>query len=123
MLCTPFINLPHKKKQPDYYEKIQNPIDLITVEQNIDNGSYKTAEQFDKDLILMFDNYVKYYGRTSEIGIAAARLRKTYLVSKADFVVALTEATGLPPSQAFLPRSGSTAGEEDVIRCICGLHR
>ena len=117
------MNLLPKRKQPEYYEKIQNPIDLVTIEQNIDNGLYKTVEEFDKDLIQIFENNIKYYGRTSETGIAAARLRKTYLSSKADFVFALTEATGFAPSQAFLPRSGSTAGEEDVIRCICGLHR
>ncbi|KAJ8665327.1 hypothetical protein QAD02_006989 [Eretmocerus hayati] len=122
LLCTPFISLPPKRKLPEYYEKVHDPIDLNIIDQNIDNGQYKTAEQFDQDVIRMFDNYVRYHGRTSEVGIAAARLRKIYLGSKADFVLPITEATGIPPSQAFLPRRGS-AGEEDVIRCICGLHR
>lgn len=93
------------------------------MEQGIANGQYKSAEQFDQDMIRMFDNNVRFFGRTSEIGIAAARLRKLYLGSKADFVYAITEATGLAPSQSFLPPRGSPAGEEDVIRCICGLHR
>lgn len=119
----PFTTLPPKRKLPEYYEKVLEPIDLATIEQNIENGQYKTAEQFDQDVIKMFDNNIRYYGRTSEIGIAAARLRKLYLGSKTSFVEAITEATGLPPTQAFLPPKGSTAGEEDVIRCICGLHR
>ncbi|OXU28648.1 hypothetical protein TSAR_004817 [Trichomalopsis sarcophagae] len=123
LLCTPFMTLPPKRKLPEYYEKVQEPIDLTTIDQNIDNGQYKTAEQFDQDVIKMFDNNVRFFGRTSDIGISAARLRKLYLGSKADFVIPITEATGLPPSQAFLPPRGSTAGEEDVIRCICGLHR
>lgn len=117
------MNLPAKRKQSEYYEKIQDPIDLTMIDQGIGNGQYKTAEQFDQDVIKMFDNNVRYFGRTSEIGIAAARLRKLYLSCKADFVTSITEATGLPPSQGFLPPRGSTAGEEDVIRCICGLHR
>lgn len=123
LLCTPFMALPPKRKLPDYYEKLQEPIDLAAIEQSIENGQYKTAEQFDQDVIRLFDNNVRFFGRTSEIGIAAARLRKLYLGCKADFVSPITEATGLPPSQAFLPPRGSTAGEEDVIRCICGLHR
>ena len=123
LLCTPFMTLPPKRKLPEYYEKVTEPIDLTTIDQNIENGQYKTAEQFDQDVIKMFENNVRFFGRTSEIGIAAARLRKIYLSSKPDFVIPITEATGLPPSQAFLPPRGSTAGEEDVIRCICGLHR
>ncbi|XP_006612782.1 histone-lysine N-methyltransferase ash1 isoform X2 [Apis dorsata] len=123
LLCTPFITLPSKRKLPDYYEKISDPIDLSTIDQCIGTGHYKTAEHFDHDMIKLFDNNVRFFGRTSEIGIAAARLRKLYLGSKPDFVDAITEATGCPPSQGFLPPRGSTAGEEDVIRCICGLHR
>lgn len=122
-LCTPFMNLPPKRKLSDYYEKITEPIDLSTIDQCIGTGHYKTAEHFDHDMIRLFDNNVRFFGRTSEIGIAAARLRKLYLSSKPDFVDAITEATGSPPSQSFLPPRGSTAGEEDVIRCICGLHR
>ncbi|KAL0129627.1 hypothetical protein PUN28_001709 [Cardiocondyla obscurior] len=123
LLCIPFMTLPPKRKLSDYYEKIVEPIDLIMIEQCIGTGHYKTAEQFDQDMIKLFDNNVRFFGRTSEIGIAAARLRKLYLGSKPDFVDAITEATGSPPSQGFLPPRGSTAGEEDVIRCICGLHR
>lgn len=122
-LCTPFMNLPPKRKLSDYYEKITEPIDLSTIDQCIGTGHYKTAEHFDHDMIRLFDNNVRFFGRTSEIGIAAARLRKLYLSSKPDFVDAITEAMGSPPSQSFLPPRGSTAGEEDVIRCICGLHR
>ncbi|KAL7299920.1 hypothetical protein TKK_0007242 [Trichogramma kaykai] len=123
LLCSPFIALPSKRKVPEYYEKVLEPIDLTTIDQNIEAGHYKTAEQFDQDVIKLFENNVRFFGRTSDIGIAAARLRKIYLSRKVDFVSPITEATGLPPSQAFLPPRGSTAGEEDVIRCICGLHR
>lgn len=123
LLCTPFIALPAKRKLPEYYEKVLDPIDLTMIDQAVGTGHYKTAEQFDHDMIKLFDNNVKFFGRTSEIGIAAARLRKLYLGSKADFIEAITEATGSPPAQGFLPPQGLTAGEEDVIRCICGLHR
>lgn len=123
LLCTPFVTLPLKKKLPEYYEKIAEPIDLNTIDQGIATAQYKSADQFDQDVIKLFDNNLKFYGRTSEIGIAATRLRKIYLGSKNDFVTALVEATGAPPSQSFLPTKGMTSGEEDIIRCICGLYR
>lgn len=123
LLCAPFVTLPPKRKLPEYYDKILDPIDLTMIEQAVSTGQYKLAEQFDQDMIKLFDNNVKFFGRTSELGIAAARLRKLYLGSKVDFIDAITEATGSPPAQGFLPPQGSTAGEEDVIRCICGLHR
>ncbi|XP_044017299.1 variant-silencing SET domain-containing protein isoform X2 [Aphidius gifuensis] len=123
LLCNPFITLPGKRKLPEYYEKIQEPIDLTIIDEKIQNGNYKTPEQFDNDMIKLFDNNIKYYGRTSEIGISAARLRKLYLCNKINFIDAITEATGKVPTNSFIPSQGSTAGEEDVIRCICGLHR
>ena len=123
LLCSSFMTLPPKRKMPEYYEKVQEPIDLTTIDQNIEAGHYKKAELFDQDVTKLFDNNIRFYGRTSDIGIAAARLRKLYFGKKTDFVAAITEATGLAPSPAFLPPRGSTAGEEDVIRCICGLHR
>ena len=49
-LCAQFLILPAKRKMPEYYAKITEPIDLNTVEQNVDTGVYKTAESFDADM-------------------------------------------------------------------------
>ncbi|KAF7994302.1 hypothetical protein HCN44_003392 [Aphidius gifuensis] len=105
-----------KRKLPEYYEKSQEPIDLTIIEEKIQTGNYKTPDQFDNDMIKLFDYYIKYYSRTSEIGISAPRLRKLYLCNKINFINTITEATGKVPTNSFPPSQGSTAGDEDVIR-------
>nr|CAI5863347.1 unnamed protein product [Callosobruchus analis] len=82
LLSTPFMNLPSKRKLPDFYTRIQSPIDLSTLEQNIATGTYKTPSAFDDDFNKVFRDYVRFYGRTSEIGVAAAKLKKLYVDSK-----------------------------------------
>lgn len=52
------------------------------IEQNISSGSYKTLESFDVDMNRVFNNAIKYYDRSSEIGIAAAKLKKVYIETK-----------------------------------------
>ncbi|XP_064416656.1 histone-lysine N-methyltransferase ASH1L isoform X2 [Latimeria chalumnae] len=53
---APLLNLPPKKKNADYYEKITDPLDLVTIEKQILIGHYKTVEAFDADMLKVFRN-------------------------------------------------------------------
>ncbi|XP_036253651.1 histone-lysine N-methyltransferase ASH1L isoform X4 [Molothrus ater] len=77
-LAAPLLNLPPKKKNADYYEKISDPLDLATIEKQILTGYYKTVEAFDGDMLKVFRNAEKYYGRKSLTGRDVCRLRKAY---------------------------------------------
>ncbi|NXQ50415.1 ASH1L methyltransferase, partial [Catharus fuscescens] len=55
-LAAPLLNLPPKKKNADYYEKISDPLDLATIEKQILTGYYKTVEAFDGDMLKVFRN-------------------------------------------------------------------
>lgn len=103
LLSTPFTTLPAKRKHPNYYQKITDPIDLQMIEQNITTGVYKTIEAFDRDMTRLFANNVRYFGRTSELGIAATRLRKSYNLAKLDNAVQLEVITGEAVPTSFLP--------------------
>ncbi|XP_029436215.1 histone-lysine N-methyltransferase ASH1L isoform X2 [Rhinatrema bivittatum] len=59
-LAAPLLNLPPKKKNADYYEKISDPLDLVTIEKQILTGCYKTVEAFDADMLKVFRNAEKY---------------------------------------------------------------
>ena len=59
MFCCAFRN-------PDYYQLIEEPIDLSTIEKNILSGHYKSAQGFDRDLKLLFANV--------EVGVVCAIL-------------------------------------------------
>jgi len=41
---------------PDYYELIEKPIDLNTIEKHILHGDYETLAEFDDDVMLLFRN-------------------------------------------------------------------
>jgi hypothetical protein len=103
MLAAPFLTLPSKRKLPQYYQRVTDPIDLCTLEQNIVTGFYRTVESFDQDMGRLFNNNVRFFGRTSELGIAATRLRKAYNLAKADFLAQIEDILGESPPASFFP--------------------
>lgn len=139
VLSTQLLALPSKRKLPDYYQKIPDPIDLTTIEQNIATGVYRSADAFEADMNRLFANCIRYHGRTSDPGIAATRLKKVYQDAKAEAVVKYEQIVGEKPPSAFVSSKSkgkmfrfvwnygmslvSVGEEEDVIRCICGMYR
>lgn len=55
-----FMEKPSKKLYPDYYDVIQHPIDMTTIEANIKNDRYGTLDDVVGDYRLMFSNCRKY---------------------------------------------------------------
>lgn len=72
----PFLVLPSKKLYPDYYQIIQHPIDMNTIERNIENDRYGTVDDIVGDYRLMFSNCRKYNEENSMIYDDANRLEK-----------------------------------------------
>ena len=56
MLNTVFQLLPSRKRYPEYYEHIAEPMDLKTVAEKIQKGQYKEITELEKDLQLIFSN-------------------------------------------------------------------
>jgi protein polybromo-1 len=69
-----FMEKPSKKTYPDYYKIIQNPIDMITIEQNIKDGKYGRIDDIVEDFKLMFNNCREYNEEGSVIYEDANRL-------------------------------------------------
>ncbi|XP_073849109.1 histone-lysine N-methyltransferase ASH1L isoform X5 [Macaca fascicularis] len=128
-LAAPLLNLPPKKKNADYYEKISDPLDLITIEKQILIGYYKTVEAFDADMLKVFRNAEKYYGRKSPIGRDVCRLRKAYYNARHEASAQIDEIVGETASEADSSETSVSEKEnghekdDDVIRCICGLYK
>uniref|UniRef100_A0A182SV47 Protein polybromo-1 n=1 Tax=Anopheles maculatus TaxID=74869 RepID=A0A182SV47_9DIPT len=55
-----FMEKPSKKLYPDYYQVIQHPIDMTTIENNIKADRYSTIDDIVGDYRLMFSNCRKY---------------------------------------------------------------
>ncbi|TNN43592.1 Histone-lysine N-methyltransferase ASH1L [Liparis tanakae] len=147
-LAAPLVNLPSKKRNSQYYEKVSDPLDLSTIEKQILTGHYKTVEAFDTDMLKVFRNAehftalsveqllsLKYYGRKSSIGRDVCRLRKAYYSARHEAAVQIDEIVGETASEAdssdSLERDHAQGGggpgphdkDDDVIRCICGMYK
>ncbi|KAG5891123.1 hypothetical protein JTB14_022235 [Gonioctena quinquepunctata] len=121
-LSSHFMTMPSKRKVPEFYTRLTNPIDLSTIEQNIATGIYKTPESFDEDFNKLFRDYIRFYGRTSEMGISAAKLKKIFADLKKESLSKFEDAIGEKPPPTFVSNRKKSE-EEDIIRCICGIPR
>ncbi|XP_053302023.1 histone-lysine N-methyltransferase ASH1L isoform X2 [Pleuronectes platessa] len=130
-LAAPLVNLPSRKRNSQYYEKVSDPLDLSTIEKQILTGHYKTVEAFDTDMLKVFRNAEKYYGRKSSVGRDVCRLRKAYYSARHEAAVQIDEIVGETASEADSSDSlerdhggggpGSHDKDDDIIRCICGM--
>ncbi|XP_036423085.1 histone-lysine N-methyltransferase ASH1L [Colossoma macropomum] len=136
-LAAPLLNLPSRKRNMQYYEKVSDPLDLSTIEKQILTGHYKTVEAFDADMLKVFRNAEKYYGRKSSVGRDVCRLRKAYYGARHEAAVQIDEIVGETASEADSSDSlerdhahhhhhhgpGGHDKDDDVIRCICGMYK
>ncbi|XP_017278982.1 histone-lysine N-methyltransferase ASH1L isoform X2 [Kryptolebias marmoratus] len=136
ILAAPLVNLPSRKRNSQYYEKVSDPLDLSTIEKQILTGHYKTVEAFDTDMLKVFRNAEKYYGKKSSVGRDVCRLRKAYYSARHEAAVQIDEIVGETASEADSSDSlerdhlhhhhggpGSHDKDDDVIRCICGMYK
>ncbi|XP_070207967.1 histone-lysine N-methyltransferase ASH1L-like isoform X2 [Littorina saxatilis] len=138
IMAAPLMVLPSRKKYPDYYLTVTDPIDLTTIRNNIKRGHYVDIHTFDADLLRLFKNVEMYCGKKSEMGRVIARLRLKYQTARAEAVPQVEEVTGegvtelacAAPSESDSTEAVETKvqpvvdhEEEDVIRCICGVYR
>lgn len=129
-VAIPFMNLPSKKKNPEYYERISDPIDLSVIERNIMSNHYKDIETFNSDVQRVFKNAEKYHGRKSTLGKDVSRLRKAYANARGAAMLLLN-------GHKKVTNSSDSSSEEDIdehdehihrknedhIRCICCIYK
>ncbi|XP_053326173.1 protein polybromo-1 [Spea bombifrons] len=60
LIAEPFFHLPSKKKYPDYYQQIKNPISLQQIRTKLKNQEYESLDHLESDLNLMFENAKRY---------------------------------------------------------------
>ena len=56
-----------KDQFPDYYEVVKEPMDYGTMKLKLDNGDYRSAQQMQRDFVLVMQNCVKYNAPDSDI--------------------------------------------------------
>ena len=73
-LATPFLYPVDKKLHLDYYEKIEEPMDISTVEQKLKEGEYETGYQFAFHMRLIWSNSFFYNSNNSQLYSATMEL-------------------------------------------------
>ena len=63
--AKPFMRLPSKKKEPEYYAKIAKPVDLTTVREEIESGKIEQSNSLERKLLRMFANARSWFGEGS----------------------------------------------------------
>jgi len=63
---------------PDYFDVIQNPMDLSTIKTKLDKGSYPTIGAFASDMRLVFNNAMRYNVNGSAVYNFAETLLKQF---------------------------------------------
>ncbi|KAH6596046.1 hypothetical protein BASA61_003589 [Batrachochytrium salamandrivorans] len=73
---------------PDYYDIIKEPMDLGTLERNVEADKYNRSEQFFRDVLLIFSNCRTYNEDSSPYARCAVRVdkwfRERYKILKAE---------------------------------------
>jgi protein polybromo-1 len=75
-----FMDKPSKRDYPDYYEVIERPIDMRTINDKIKSNAYKTVGETLADFRLMFANCMQYNEENSEIYIDGKTLDKALVM-------------------------------------------
>lgn len=86
MLCDTFLRAPKRRQEPSYYDVVNNPIDLLRVQQKLKTESYESVEEFSTDLELLVKNAKAFYKSDSSEHQDACVLWDTFLTNKAKLI-------------------------------------
>ncbi|KAI3645599.1 hypothetical protein MP228_008527 [Amoeboaphelidium protococcarum] len=77
-IAWPFVEPVDKETVPHYYEMIQNPMDLKTMEHRLEHNFYKTLDQFTHDVDLIVSNCKAFNDAKSVYVKCANKLDQVY---------------------------------------------
>lgn len=86
MLCDTFIRAPKRRQEPSYYNVVDNPIDLLRVQQKLKTDSYEDVEELTSDLDLLVKNSKAFYKPDSTEHQDACLLWDTFIANKVKLI-------------------------------------
>lgn len=72
----PFLSPVNRDEVPDYYNVIESPMDLSTIEERLESDAYSAPKDLIKDLKLVFSNCRQYNDSTTVYSKCANKLEK-----------------------------------------------
>ncbi|GBP69257.1 Protein polybromo-1 [Eumeta japonica] len=108
LLCDSFIRAPKRRQEPQYYEVVSQPIDLLRVQQKLKTDTYEDIEELSADIELLVNNAKAFYKPDTIEYKDASDLWKLFIQHKH----ALDSGDEL--KIAKLSRNGSSSRRSDV---------
>nr|XP_009665181.1 PREDICTED: bromodomain-containing protein 8-like [Struthio camelus australis] len=75
----PFLKAVSDKQAPGYKDVVKRPMDLTSIKRNLSKGHIQTSAQFQRDLMLMFQNAVMYNSVTHHVHRMAVEMQQEVL--------------------------------------------
>ena len=77
--CASIFSKPvSKEENPDYFQKITEPMDLGEIRKKLENKEYETYEDWKYDINLVWSNAIEYNGTKSAIGIMVSVIKDEF---------------------------------------------
>ncbi|KAL0811417.1 hypothetical protein ABMA28_009820 [Loxostege sticticalis] len=108
LLCDSFIRAPKRRQEPQYYEVVSQPIDLLRVQQKLKTDTYEDIEELSADIELLVNNAKAFYKPESVEYKDANELWRLYTQNRQ----ALENGEELKTPK--LSRNGSSSRRSDV---------
>ncbi|XP_063896084.1 protein polybromo-1 isoform X7 [Helicoverpa armigera] len=108
LLCDSFIRAPKRRQEPQYYEVVSQPIDLLRVQQKLKTDTYEDIEELSADIELLVNNAKAFYKPDTVEYRDAIDLWKLYLQTKQAL------ENGEDIKMPKLSRNGSSSRRSDV---------
>ncbi|KAJ0170793.1 hypothetical protein K1T71_013565 [Dendrolimus kikuchii] len=108
LLCDSFIRAPKRRQEPQYYEVVSQPIDLLRVQQKLKTDTYEDIEELSADIELLVNNAKAFYKPDTTEYKDAIELWKLFVQSKQ----ALESGDEIKTTK--LSRTGSSSRRSDV---------
>ncbi|XP_066994132.2 protein polybromo-1 isoform X3 [Anabrus simplex] len=118
LLHTCFQLLPSKKRYPEYYEVIENPIDLKMIATRIQQNKYQTLNDLEKDLLQMTRNACLFNEPGSQIYKDAKTLRKIITAKK----IEVEHGKFVPGKSSERIRNKRLRGVQSLSAITAALH-
>lgn len=74
-LCEPFIRAPKRRTDPEYYDVVADPIDMLRIQQKLKTDEYTDLTELKADFDKLITNAHKFYADDSDEYEAASEVK------------------------------------------------
>ncbi|XP_005177916.2 protein polybromo-1 [Musca domestica] len=112
MLCDTFIRAPKRRQEPSYYDVVNNPIDLLKIQQKLKTDVYEDLDELVQDFELLVNNAKAFYKPDTMEHQDAVALWQYVTANKQKLLESLGMAEDEPKNKRGRRRLTCTADED-----------